>query len=96
MTKILNRDLLLDKNIVSSITWYYGKKLLTTPQQLQTLSWAISNLCRFKPPPVSTSIEPLIPIINELMQRQDFKSDEVHFDLLWAISYISDQKQIGK
>ena len=89
------RDILLDAGIVNEIVWYFNQNLLKTQSQLQTLSWALSNLCRFKPPPVSTSIKPLIPIINNLMSRK-FENDEIHFDLLWAISYISDQGAIGR
>lgn len=49
--------------------------------------WCLSNLCRGKPGPDITKINPAIPVLNFLLDNSD---EEVLIDTLWALSYLSD------
>lgn len=54
---------------------------------LRNAVWALSNLCRSKPPPELEKVAVALPVLSGLMRHQD---DEVVTDACWAISYISD------
>ena len=54
---------------------------------LRNATWCLSNLCRGKPQPVLSDIEPALPVLANLLHSTD---NEVVTDALWALSYISD------
>jgi hypothetical protein len=62
---------------------------------LQNFTWAISNLCRFKPSPdfgaVAPFISALVNILNEVENGVGAESAvDLQTDTLWALSYLSD------
>jgi len=63
---------------------------------LRNTAWAISNLCRGKPQPPADAVLPMLPTLVNLLTHSD---DEVLTDVLWALSYLSDDhdgnKKIG-
>ena len=50
-------------------------------------TWALSNLCRGKPPPLFEWVSPALVTLNQLISQLD---DEVLTDACWALSYLSD------
>lgn len=54
---------------------------------LRNAVWALSNLCRSKPPPALEAVAPALPVLASLLNHHD---KEVVTDACWAISYISD------
>jgi len=54
---------------------------------LRNAVWALSNMCRSKPPPAMEYITPILPVLATLLNHSD---REVATDACWAISYICD------
>lgn len=54
---------------------------------LQSAVWALSNLCRFKPPPAIEHVQPAVPVLVQMVQHPDI---EIALDAVWALSYICD------
>jgi hypothetical protein len=54
---------------------------------LRNVAWAISSLCRGKPPPLYSSIQDLVPVVTRLLYIWD---EEILRDILWAICYLSE------
>lgn len=54
---------------------------------LRNAVWALSNLCRGKPPPALSAIAPALPFLGRLVHCTD---RDVLTDTLWALSYIGD------
>jgi len=50
-------------------------------------TWALSNLCRHKPPP---NLEALVPALEVLPQLLTNSDQEVLADACWAVSYLAD------
>lgn len=55
---------------------------------LNNVTWTVSNLCRGKPAPEISLIEPAIGVLADLLQKE--VSIEVLIDAVWALSYLSD------
>jgi len=54
---------------------------------LRNSTWALSNLCRGKPKPSFSMVQPALPALSRLIYSTD---EEVIVDALWALSYLSD------
>lgn len=54
---------------------------------LRNAVWALSNVCRSKPPPPLEEVQPALPVLAQLLNHSD---KEVVTDACWAVSYISD------
>jgi len=54
---------------------------------LRNLAWTMSNLCRGKPQPVFSQVEPLLNSLGDFLYSND---SEVLTDACWALSYMSD------
>jgi len=54
---------------------------------LRNGTWALSNLCRGKPPPPFEWVRPALATLNQLICHPD---DEVLTDACWALTYLSD------
>ena len=78
------RDLVLNFGIVGPIMAQINEK--SRPSMLRTVAWALSNLCRGKPPPNFEVVKPLILGFAQLIFSQD---DECVADVCWALSYVS-------
>jgi hypothetical protein len=60
----------------------------TRPSTIKNSSWAISNLCRGKPPPKYELVMQSIPTLVKVIQTQH--DSELIADCCWAISHLSD------
>ncbi|KEG09813.1 putative importin alpha [Trypanosoma grayi] len=80
------RDLALQCNAIPALL-----HALSIPDQpinaARNAVWAVSNLCRGKPPPALESVAIALPMLGSLLHHPD---KEVVTDASWAISYISD------
>eukprot|EP00927_Polykrikos_kofoidii_P059969 TRINITY_DN55050_c0_g1_i1.p1 TRINITY_DN55050_c0_g1~~TRINITY_DN55050_c0_g1_i1.p1 ORF type:complete len:530 (+),score=106.11 TRINITY_DN55050_c0_g1_i1:77-1666(+) len=79
------RDLVLQSGGLNPIM-----QLLTTSDQTSMVrngTWALSNLCRGKPPPPLEWVSPALPTLSGLIQSNDA---EILTDACWALSYLSD------
>jgi len=54
---------------------------------MRNATWALSNLCRGKPPPIWHQISPTLHILPQLLNSTD---TQVLADACWALSYLSD------
>merc|ERR1740138_474770 len=54
---------------------------------MRNATWALSNLCRGKPPPPLEWVSPALTTLNQLIYASDV---EVLTDACWALSYLSD------
>ena len=59
-----------------------------TIDMLRNGTWALSNLCRGKPPPSFELVSPALPTLGQLIVQQ--KNAEVLTDACWAIAYLAD------
>lgn len=57
---------------------------------LRNATWALSNLCRGKPPPDLVIMKPAIPVLVELLRSPDV---DTVMDACWALSYLSDGEE---
>ena len=92
------RDVVLNQNamdgIIKNVNHPYNKSLL------KNLVWALSNLCRNKPSPPLSTIEPaVLPLVNiikgysqKVLDCNSFDVDDkdIIIDSCWALSYITD------
>jgi len=67
--------------LLSQLNGYAGQSML------RNATWALSNLCRGKPKPDFERVAPTLPVLTELVYKDD---EEVVTDALWALSYLSD------
>ena len=80
-----HRDLVLGAHALDPlIKCLFAAKRLT---MLRNATWAISNLCRGKPPPPFSQVKPSLPVLSRLVFSID---DEVLTDSCWALSYLSE------
>ena len=80
-----HRDLVLGAHALDPlIKCLFAAKRLT---MLRNATWAISNLCRGKPPPPFSQVKPSLPVLSRLVFSAD---DEVLTDSCWALSYLSE------
>lgn len=54
---------------------------------LRNATWCLSNLCRGKPQPNLSDVEPALGLLSNLLHSAD---NEIVTDALWALSYVSD------
>uniref|UniRef100_A0A0E0BZH4 IBB domain-containing protein n=1 Tax=Oryza meridionalis TaxID=40149 RepID=A0A0E0BZH4_9ORYZ len=54
---------------------------------LRNSAWTLSNFCRGKPQPDFKHVEPVLPVLRQLILSQD---EEILTDSCWALSYLSD------
>merc|ERR1719277_2780810 len=57
------------------------------PSLMRKATWALSNLCRGKPPPPLEWVSPALTVLAQLVHHSDC---EVLTDACWALSYLSD------
>ncbi|KAH9579772.1 Armadillo [Trypanosoma melophagium] len=80
------RDLALQCNAMPALL-----HALSVPDQqlsvVRNATWAVSNLCRGKPPPLLENVAIALPMLCNLLHHPD---NEVVTDASWAISYMSD------
>ncbi|XP_058816007.1 importin subunit alpha [Topomyia yanbarensis] len=83
------RDIVLDYNSVEAII-YLVQSSNTQISFLRNIVWLMSNLCRNKnPQPPFRRIQPMIPIISQLLEHED---SQVLADACWALSYVTDDE----
>lgn len=83
------RDIVLEYNSVEAII-YLVQNPNTQLSFLRNIVWLMSNLCRNKnPQPPFHRIEPMIPIISQLLDHAD---PQVLADACWALSYVTDDE----
>ena len=79
------RDYVLNLNAFDALG-----QVFTEHARLSTIrnaTWTLSNLCRGKPAPNFSLVEPALPLLARLIFSQDI---ETVTDACWALSYISD------
>ncbi len=54
---------------------------------LRNATWALSNLCRGKPPPAKELVRPALPVLVHCIYSAD---EEVLSDACWALAYLSE------
>ncbi|OAF69567.1 Importin subunit alpha-8 [Intoshia linei] len=80
------RDLVINLDVISYFENFTTKKMSLT--FCRTLSWALSNLCRNKNPfPPEWAVKKLINLMHTLIEIND---SNVHGDICWAVSYLTD------
>lgn len=85
------RDIVLEYNSVESII-YLVQNSETQLSFLRNIVWLMSNLCRNKnPPPPFSRVEPMIPILSQLLDHEDA---QVLADACWALSYVTDDDAV--
>jgi hypothetical protein len=57
---------------------------------LRNASWALSNLCRGRPPPKYEQVKRAIPSLIKVLVEND--NEDIITDICWALSYLSDGK----
>ena len=85
---VKSRDYVLELGAFDSLL-----RMITSPvdpiklSALRTAVWALSNLCRGKPPAELEKVAISLPVLSQVLRHED---EEVASDALWAISYITD------
>eukprot|EP00928_Gymnodinium_smaydae_P049327 TRINITY_DN3309_c0_g3_i1.p2 TRINITY_DN3309_c0_g3~~TRINITY_DN3309_c0_g3_i1.p2 ORF type:complete len:537 (+),score=159.40 TRINITY_DN3309_c0_g3_i1:2128-3738(+) len=79
------RDLVLQSGGLHPIMQVLGNSDKTS--MMRNATWALSNLCRGKPPPPLEWVSPALGTLAQLIQSTDC---EVLTDACWALSYLSD------
>lgn len=57
------------------------------PTLYRNTAWTMSNLCRCKPQPALTAVQPMLPVLAKLVRFNDI---ETVADACWALSYVCD------
>jgi len=79
------RDMCLRTGVMSSLL-----EVFRTSEKVSILrnaTWCLSNLCRGKPQPLLSELEPCLGLLSNLLHSTD---TEIITDALWALSYTSD------
>ena len=79
------RDQILEENAMGRLL-----HCIITSTQLPLVRnaiWAVSNLCRGKPPPSFSMVSPAIPVLALLLSAPN---DEMLVDVCWSLSYLSE------
>jgi hypothetical protein len=84
------RDKVLDHGIVPAILKFADHLSLLTVEQLNTLSWVISTLCRFRPYRDVDEILPLLGLLKGILTVK--RSESSIIDVCWSLSYFTDEK----
>lgn len=79
------RDLVLQSGALHPVMQLFSES--NKPSVMRNATWALSNLCRGKPPPPLEWVSPAFPTLASLINCND---DEVLTDACWALSYLSD------
>eukprot|EP01091_Cochliopodium_minus_P014985 TRINITY_DN5216_c0_g1_i2.p1 TRINITY_DN5216_c0_g1~~TRINITY_DN5216_c0_g1_i2.p1 ORF type:complete len:278 (-),score=46.76 TRINITY_DN5216_c0_g1_i2:490-1323(-) len=78
----ITRDILLENGIVDAFIPLTKRKTIS-----KNLVWSISNLCRGNPQPDYEKVKRFYPFLKNVLQQDD---QDIIFDALWAVSYLSD------
>ncbi|CAK0860626.1 unnamed protein product [Prorocentrum cordatum] len=79
------RDAAHEAGVVEPLLRVLERDLQDRPSLLQQGAWALSNLCRFKPPPDVELLAPALPVLARLLSQEN---PEVQTDAAWATSFI--------
>jgi HEAT repeat protein len=83
------RDFVLQHDVLPGLVELTASGI--KPSLRRNAVWTISNLCRGKPAPPFNFIQPILPVLAELLSAND---QRIIIDACWAISYISDSDNL--
>ena len=83
---VVVRDKILELGMVGQVVLLLTQTKIAS--KIDTLLWALANICRGSPPPAFERVKDALPIFIQTLKTLEIDNQRVITEVVWALSYV--------